>query len=84
MLTRLFIFVSFYFIQLSDFGLSVTAGTQSRNVKISGTLGYVAPEYLLEGMPRFDHLIYDDGFLICWYCFFFKLLFSFEKLFLCL
>ncbi|KAF5739046.1 Serine/threonine-protein kinase PBS1 isoform 1 [Tripterygium wilfordii] len=35
--------------KLSDFGLAVTAGTQNKNIKLSGTLGYVAPEYLLEG-----------------------------------
>lgn len=38
--------------QLSDFGLAVTDGTQNKNsIKLSGTLGYVAPEYLLDGMP---------------------------------
>ncbi|OMO52896.1 hypothetical protein CCACVL1_29028 [Corchorus capsularis] len=30
------------------FGLAVTTGSQNKNVKLSGTLGYVAPEYLLE------------------------------------
>ena len=36
--------------QLSDFGLAVTDGTQNKkNIKLSGTLGYVAPEYLLDG-----------------------------------
>ncbi|WRX26996.1 Protein kinase domain - like 10 [Theobroma cacao] len=34
--------------KLSDFGLAVTTGSQNKNVKLSGTLGYVAPEYLLE------------------------------------
>ena len=38
--------------QLSDFGLAITDGSQSKNnIKLSGTLGYVAPEYLLDGMP---------------------------------
>lgn len=38
-------------VQLSDFGLAVTDGSQNKNnVKLSGTLGYVAPEYLLDGM----------------------------------
>ncbi|XP_030968442.1 uncharacterized protein LOC115988943 isoform X2 [Quercus lobata] len=37
-------------IQLSDFGLAVSNGAQNRNnIKLSGTLGYVAPEYLLDG-----------------------------------
>lgn len=66
MLNRLFLFLSFYVIQLSDFGLAVTAGTQNRNVKLSGTLGYVAPEYLLEGKPTFYYLVHDSGFLICY------------------
>ncbi|KAL1096470.1 hypothetical protein V6Z11_D06G225100 [Gossypium hirsutum] len=34
--------------KLSDFGLAVVTGSQNKNVKLSGTLGYVAPEYLLE------------------------------------
>lgn len=38
-------------IQLSDFGLAITDGSQNKNnLKLSGTLGYVAPEYLLDGM----------------------------------
>ncbi|KAL7263112.1 hypothetical protein ACSBR1_001317 [Camellia fascicularis] len=36
---------------LSDFGLAITGGNQSKdNIKLLGTLGYVAPEYLLDGM----------------------------------
>ncbi|KAJ6713825.1 hypothetical protein OIU85_025449 [Salix viminalis] len=34
--------------KLADFGLAVTSGIQSKNIEISGTLGYVAPEYLLD------------------------------------
>lgn len=41
------------FIQLSDFGLAVTSGIKAKNIKLSGTLGYVAPEYLLQGMLNF-------------------------------
>ncbi|PHT89351.1 hypothetical protein T459_04464 [Capsicum annuum] len=42
---------SFYFDQLSDFGLAVAGWNLSKsNVKISGTLGYVALEYLLDGL----------------------------------
>lgn len=37
--------------QLSDFGLSVIVGAQNKSdIKLSGTMGYVAPEYLLDGM----------------------------------
>lgn len=37
-------------IQISDFGLAVTNGMHGKNnIKLSGTLGYVAPEYLLDG-----------------------------------
>nr|KJB68032.1 hypothetical protein B456_010G223000 [Gossypium raimondii] len=42
--------------KLSDFGLAVVTGSQNKNVKLSGTLGYVAPEYLLEGKPKF-HIV---------------------------
>lgn len=39
-----------WWIQLSDFGLAIVDGSQSKsNIKLSGTLGYVAPEYLLDG-----------------------------------
>ncbi|KAK7852142.1 putative serine/threonine-protein kinase pbl1 [Quercus suber] len=36
-------------------------GAQNRNnIKLSGTLGYVAPEYLLDGMPTF--ILLDSNF----------------------
>uniref|UniRef100_A0A453T5M3 Protein kinase domain-containing protein n=1 Tax=Aegilops tauschii subsp. strangulata TaxID=200361 RepID=A0A453T5M3_AEGTS len=36
--------------KIADFGLAVTSGNLDKgNLKISGTLGYVAPEYLLDG-----------------------------------
>ncbi|KAK1602203.1 hypothetical protein QYE76_007557 [Lolium multiflorum] len=36
--------------KISDFGLAVSSGNRSKgNLKLSGTLGYVAPEYLLDG-----------------------------------
>lgn len=42
------------FIQLSDFGLAICDGNPYKNnIKLSGTLGYVAPEYLLDGMTVF-------------------------------
>ncbi|KAH7524579.1 hypothetical protein FEM48_Zijuj06G0134500 [Ziziphus jujuba var. spinosa] len=37
--------------KLSDFGLAVADGAHKNNIKLSGTLGYVAPEYLLDGTP---------------------------------
>ncbi|KAF3329585.1 putative receptor-like protein kinase [Carex littledalei] len=41
-----------YNAKISDFGLAVVGGNQNRaHVKLSGTLGYVAPEYLLDGKP---------------------------------
>lgn len=38
--------------QLSDFGLAVKASGVNGNadVELLGTLGYVAPEYMLDGM----------------------------------
>lgn len=40
-----------FLVQLSDFGLAITEVTRKKNkVKLSGTLGYVAPEYVLDGM----------------------------------
>ncbi|KAJ4718577.1 Kinase family protein [Melia azedarach] len=50
--------------KLSDFGLAVTAGTQNRNVKLSGTLGYVAPEYLLEGKLTDKSDVYAFGVVL--------------------
>ena len=47
----------FFIMQISDFGLAVTSGNQSKgNIKLSGTMGYVAPEYLLDGMPFFPSM----------------------------
>ena len=44
-------------VQLSDFGLAVTGGNSNKaNIKLSGTLGYVAPEYLLDGKDHFPIL----------------------------
>ncbi|KAI3455263.1 hypothetical protein Pfo_011926 [Paulownia fortunei] len=41
--------------KLSDFGLAVTGGNSNKtNIKLSGTLGYVAPEYLLDGQDHFS------------------------------
>ena len=50
----LFYLMNFDSIQLSDFGLAITGGINGKNiVKLSGTLGYVAPEYLLDGIQSF-------------------------------
>lgn len=40
-------------IQLSDFGFAMVSGMQHKNMKMSGTLGYVAPEYISHGMPEY-------------------------------
>ncbi|CAN7018002.1 unnamed protein product [Brassica oleracea var. botrytis] len=41
--------------KISDFGLAVSVGMHgSNNIKLSGTLGYVAPEYLLDGRKLTD------------------------------
>lgn len=38
-------------LQISDFGLAVTSGNIDKgSMNLSGTLGYVAPEYLLDGV----------------------------------
>ncbi|KAI9197898.1 hypothetical protein LWI28_006351 [Acer negundo] len=50
--------------KLSDFGLAVTAGTQNKNVKLSGTLGYVAPEYLLDGKLTDKSDVYAFGVVL--------------------
>jgi len=64
-----------WWIQLSDFGLAITDGSQSKkNIKLSGTLGYVAPEYLLDGMPTkpviiiIRHMHWFDKLDILLYC----------------
>ncbi|RWW72723.1 hypothetical protein BHE74_00019471, partial [Ensete ventricosum] len=43
--------VNSFWIQISDFGLAVTVGNHNKGgIKLSGTVGYVAPEYLLDGI----------------------------------
>lgn len=38
------------FLQISDFGLAIYGGNHNKaDLKPSGTVGYVAPEYLLDG-----------------------------------
>lgn len=51
--------------KLSDFGLAVTDGTQNKNnIKLSGTLGYVAPEYLLDGKLTDKSDVYAFGVVL--------------------
>ncbi|XP_022720860.1 probable receptor-like protein kinase At1g80640 [Durio zibethinus] len=53
-----------YDAKLSDFGLALTTGSQNKNVKLSGTLGYVAPEYLLEGKLTDKSDVYAFGVVL--------------------
>ncbi|KAL8108858.1 hypothetical protein AgCh_025096 [Apium graveolens] len=50
--------------KLSDFGLAVTQGTNKGNIKLSGTLGYVAPEYLLDGKLTDKSDVYAFGVVL--------------------
>ncbi|KAI3737532.1 hypothetical protein L2E82_27536 [Cichorium intybus] len=54
-----------YNAKLSDFGLAITGGIQGKNnVKLSGTLGYVAPEYLLDGKLTDKSDVYAFGVVL--------------------
>ncbi|KAK7410229.1 hypothetical protein VNO78_00854 [Psophocarpus tetragonolobus] len=51
--------------KLSDFGLAITDGSQSKkNIKLSGTMGYVAPEYLLDGKLSDKSDVYAFGVVL--------------------
>ncbi|KAE8731680.1 putative receptor-like protein kinase [Hibiscus syriacus] len=51
--------------KLSDFGLAVTdAAHKKNNLKLSGTLGYVAPEYLLDGKLTDKSDVYAFGVVL--------------------
>ncbi|GFQ02737.1 probable receptor-like protein kinase at1g80640 [Phtheirospermum japonicum] len=51
--------------KLSDFGLAVLNGPQNKNnIKLSGTLGYVAPEYLLDGKLTDKSDVYGFGVVL--------------------
>lgn len=50
--------------KLSDFGLAVTNGANTKNIKLSGTLGYVAPEYLLNGKLTDKSDVYAFGVVL--------------------
>nr|GME11572.1 probable receptor-like protein kinase At1g80640 [Ipomoea batatas] len=51
--------------KLSDFGLAIPDGAQNKNnIKLSGTLGYVAPEYLLDGKLTDKSDVYGFGVVL--------------------
>ncbi|KAJ8433755.1 hypothetical protein Cgig2_026576 [Carnegiea gigantea] len=51
--------------KLSDFGLAITDAPNSKNnIKLSGTLGYVAPEYLLDGKLTDKSDVYAFGVVL--------------------
>ncbi|XVE97364.1 hypothetical protein REPUB_Repub03eG0013400 [Reevesia pubescens] len=51
--------------KISDFGLAVTDAAQNKNnLKLSGTLGYVAPEYLLDGKLTDKSDVYAFGIVL--------------------
>lgn len=51
--------------KLSDFGLAILDGSQKKNnIKLSGTLGYVAPEYLLDGKLTDKSDVYAFGVVL--------------------
>ncbi|OMO90728.1 hypothetical protein COLO4_18927 [Corchorus olitorius] len=51
--------------KLSDFGLAVSDAAQNKNnLKLSGTLGYVAPEYLLDGKLTDKSDVYAFGVVL--------------------
>ncbi|KAL0687139.1 hypothetical protein Bca4012_086816 [Brassica carinata] len=51
--------------KISDFGLAVTNGMHGKNnIKLSGTLGYVAPEYLLDGKLTDKSDVYSFGVVL--------------------
>ncbi|KAG8388246.1 hypothetical protein BUALT_Bualt02G0105800 [Buddleja alternifolia] len=51
--------------KISDFGLAIAGGNSNKtNVKLSGTLGYVAPEYLLDGKLTDKSDVYAFGVVL--------------------
>ncbi|XP_049394732.1 probable receptor-like protein kinase At1g80640 isoform X1 [Solanum stenotomum] len=51
--------------KLSDFGLAIAGWNLSKsNIKLSGTLGYVAPEYLLDGKLTDKSDVYAFGIIL--------------------
>ncbi|MED6143571.1 hypothetical protein PIB30_007517 [Stylosanthes scabra] len=50
--------------KLSDFGLAISSGMQHKNMKMSGTLGYVAPEYISHGKLTDKSDVYAFGVVL--------------------
>ncbi|CAH2073138.1 unnamed protein product [Thlaspi arvense] len=50
--------------KISDFGLAVVNGPKNKNLKLSGTVGYVAPEYLLDGQLTEKSDVYAFGVVL--------------------
>ncbi|EOA20670.1 hypothetical protein CARUB_v10000982mg [Capsella rubella] len=50
--------------KISDFGLAVVDGPKNKNHKLSGTVGYVAPEYLLDGQLTEKSDVYAFGVVL--------------------
>ncbi|CAL0321981.1 unnamed protein product [Lupinus luteus] len=50
--------------KLSDFGLAIASGMQHKNMKMSGTLGYVAPEYISHGKLTDKSDVYAFGVVL--------------------
>ncbi|KAL3633094.1 hypothetical protein CASFOL_026078 [Castilleja foliolosa] len=51
--------------KLSDFGLAITGGNMNKvDIKLLGTLGYVAPEYLLDGKLTDKSDVYAFGVVL--------------------
>lgn len=68
-------------LQIADFGLAVSSGSVNKgSVKLSGTLGYVAPEYLLDGTMSSSSqiilLFVDKTILLTLKCYFHYVTFS--------
>ncbi|KAL3511950.1 hypothetical protein ACH5RR_024667 [Cinchona calisaya] len=54
-----------YNAKLSDFGLAISGGNPNKySIKLSGTLGYVAPEYLLDGKLTEKSDVYAFGVVL--------------------
>jgi serine/threonine protein kinase len=67
--------------KIADFGLAVSSGSVNKgSVKLSGTLGYVAPEYLLDGTMSSSSqiilLFVDKTILLTLKCYFHYVTFS--------
>ncbi|KAK7402359.1 hypothetical protein VNO78_14559 [Psophocarpus tetragonolobus] len=50
--------------KLSDFGFAMVSGLQHKNINMSGTLGYVAPEYISHGKLTDKSDVYAFGVVL--------------------